>query len=242
MGGHGGLNILPQKRWNVYGRDNRLKVARDEEKYNAEQKIKQDAHTQAEQQHRRDQLLERARRRDPESRLADPDPAMGLPQHASGPAVQELTPDAEAAKSLQPTASQQAGTQLEPAKASMDLVAGSAAPGAGMLQHVNFFQDFERREAHPENKKEKKDEQRRRGNPETQTSDARFDAQFRLANGLYGKQNMPWYSKAGSTLPGPEEGTTIHADESAAEMLRENGLLRIGGPQPVDSAAAAPTS
>ena len=38
--------------------------------------------------------------------------------------------------------------------------------------------------------KEKKDEQRRRGNPETQTSDARFDAQFRLANGLYGKQNM----------------------------------------------------
>ena len=70
MGGHGGLNILPQKRWNgahlfhqsnevfgsclliyvvklaVYGRENRLKVARDEEKYNAEQKIKQDAHTQ----------------------------------------------------------------------------------------------------------------------------------------------------------------------------------------------------
>ena len=30
MGGHGGLNILPQKKWNVYGRDNRLRVARDE--------------------------------------------------------------------------------------------------------------------------------------------------------------------------------------------------------------------
>lgn len=30
MGGHGGLNILPQKRWNVYRQDNREKVAEDE--------------------------------------------------------------------------------------------------------------------------------------------------------------------------------------------------------------------
>jgi hypothetical protein len=31
MGGHGGLNILPQKSWNVYNRENRLRVQRDEE-------------------------------------------------------------------------------------------------------------------------------------------------------------------------------------------------------------------
>ena len=31
MCGHGGLNILPQKSWNVYNLDNRLKVQRDEE-------------------------------------------------------------------------------------------------------------------------------------------------------------------------------------------------------------------
>jgi hypothetical protein len=30
MGGHGGLNILPQKSWNVYGQKNRQKVAEDE--------------------------------------------------------------------------------------------------------------------------------------------------------------------------------------------------------------------
>ena len=30
MGGHGGLNILPQKSWNVYNRDNRQRVERDE--------------------------------------------------------------------------------------------------------------------------------------------------------------------------------------------------------------------
>ena len=29
MGGHGGLNILPQKKWNVYNWDNKLKVEED---------------------------------------------------------------------------------------------------------------------------------------------------------------------------------------------------------------------
>lgn len=29
MGGHGGLNILPQKKWNVYNWDNREIVDRD---------------------------------------------------------------------------------------------------------------------------------------------------------------------------------------------------------------------
>ncbi len=40
MGGHGGLNILPQKSWNVYGRENRLKVARDEAQHAEEEKIR----------------------------------------------------------------------------------------------------------------------------------------------------------------------------------------------------------
>ena len=31
MGGHGGLNILPQKKWNVYNYDNREKVMKDRE-------------------------------------------------------------------------------------------------------------------------------------------------------------------------------------------------------------------
>ncbi|KAF1874103.1 hypothetical protein Lal_00041547 [Lupinus albus] len=40
MGGHGGLNILPQKRWNVYRYDNREKVRRDEEEAAKEEQIK----------------------------------------------------------------------------------------------------------------------------------------------------------------------------------------------------------
>ena len=34
MGGHGGLNILPQKRWNVYRQDNQERVRRDEHTLN----------------------------------------------------------------------------------------------------------------------------------------------------------------------------------------------------------------
>ena len=30
MGGHGGLNILPQKSWNVYRQDNQAKVQKDQ--------------------------------------------------------------------------------------------------------------------------------------------------------------------------------------------------------------------
>lgn len=36
MGGHGGLNILPQKKWNVYNWDNRIKVSKDEAKVKKE--------------------------------------------------------------------------------------------------------------------------------------------------------------------------------------------------------------
>ncbi|OAE21672.1 hypothetical protein AXG93_4170s1130 [Marchantia polymorpha subsp. ruderalis] len=41
MGGHGGLNILPQKRWNVYNFENREKVRKDEEEAAREEAIRQ---------------------------------------------------------------------------------------------------------------------------------------------------------------------------------------------------------
>jgi hypothetical protein len=45
MGGHGGLNILPQKSWNVYNWDNRLKVEEDVAKAATEQDQKDQAKT-----------------------------------------------------------------------------------------------------------------------------------------------------------------------------------------------------
>uniref|UniRef100_A0A7N0U009 CBF1-interacting co-repressor CIR N-terminal domain-containing protein n=1 Tax=Kalanchoe fedtschenkoi TaxID=63787 RepID=A0A7N0U009_KALFE len=62
MGGHGGLNILPQKRWNVYNFDNREKVRKDEEAAAKEEQLKR----------------EQARKRDAEFRLEKLRTAKGL--------------------------------------------------------------------------------------------------------------------------------------------------------------------
>ncbi len=40
MGGHGGINILFDKKWNVYNRDNITRVRNDEDKNKLQQKIK----------------------------------------------------------------------------------------------------------------------------------------------------------------------------------------------------------
>ncbi|GAV78539.1 hypothetical protein CFOL_v3_22005 [Cephalotus follicularis] len=62
MGGHGGLNILPQKRWNVYNFDNREKVRKDEEAAAKEEQLKR----------------EQSKRRDTEFRLEQLRVARGL--------------------------------------------------------------------------------------------------------------------------------------------------------------------
>jgi len=62
MGGHGGLNILPQKRWNVYNYENREKVRCDEEQAAREEQLKRD----------------QARKRDAEFRLERLRTARGL--------------------------------------------------------------------------------------------------------------------------------------------------------------------
>ena len=67
MGGHGGLNILPQKRWNVYNFDNREKVKRDEEKAAREEAIEKQQARQLGAELRLEKLREaaQAKKRDP---------------------------------------------------------------------------------------------------------------------------------------------------------------------------------
>jgi hypothetical protein len=55
--------LMLQKRWNVYGRENRLKVIQDEAKYEEEQAAVRERAEQADRERRRDLLKERARRR-----------------------------------------------------------------------------------------------------------------------------------------------------------------------------------
>jgi len=59
MGGHGGLNILPKKTWNVYNRENIARVRRDESRAQRLEQEQKDAAAQSERDARRAELLSR---------------------------------------------------------------------------------------------------------------------------------------------------------------------------------------
>ncbi|KAL2945218.1 Uncharacterized protein RDABS01_022929 [Bienertia sinuspersici] len=71
MGGHGGLNILPQKKWNVYNFDNREKVRKDEEAAAKEEQLSRQQSRKRDSELRLLQLR-RARGLDPESSIEAP--------------------------------------------------------------------------------------------------------------------------------------------------------------------------
>ncbi|KAL6550140.1 hypothetical protein OROMI_020628 [Orobanche minor] len=79
MGGHGGLNILPQKRWNVYNYDNREKVRRDEEAAAKKEQLKR----------------QQSRKRDTEIRLEKLRQARGLASGGSAQADEEPSSSAQ---------------------------------------------------------------------------------------------------------------------------------------------------
>ncbi|CAL8465239.1 g4774 [Coccomyxa elongata] len=183
MGGHGGLNILPQKSWNVYGRENRLKVARDEAKHAEEQREKLEKQRLAESEARRAVLLQQAAQK----RLST-DPG----------------PSAETAQLPEPEQQQ--------------------APA--LLQHINFFEEHEARDAHPEVAEEARKEARRRGDEKTQTSDARFDERFQFGHGLGGARNsasQPWYAQAKAPLLPQDDVTGALRLEDDGRPLTLNG-------------------
>lgn len=160
MGGHGGLNILPQKSWNVYGRENRLKVSRDEAAHTEIEKVVAAKQKQADAEQKRVLLLQRARQRNsqPSEEPASYDLAAAVP--------------AETAEQPRPQA----------------------------LQHFSLFPEAALEDDNPEVAEEKKAEAKRRGNKDTQTSDARFDAGFSFANAMGGKASHPWYTRPSLTL------------------------------------------
>uniref|UniRef100_A0A1J3DN91 CBF1-interacting co-repressor CIR N-terminal domain-containing protein n=1 Tax=Noccaea caerulescens TaxID=107243 RepID=A0A1J3DN91_NOCCA len=178
MGGHGGLNILPQKRWNVYNFDNREKVRKDEEAAAREEQIQR----------------EEARKRDAESRLEVLRNVRGLAPLKRASPEAEKGKDAVVAAAAAPTA-----TAVESV--------GSEEPKTGhinLFEGIKIFDPIElpkndkpaeeedhrrkkmRKEAAATARASEKDAAAREGDPD--------EEKYRLGYGVAGKGvKLPWY-------------------------------------------------
>lgn len=186
MGGHGGLNILPQKSWNVYGRENRLKVARDEAKHAEDERVRNDKQHQVLRTSLNAGLsvqhcasltevfgVPHADGQGPFPNLSLPTPqysitdgSPGTPQADGEVRRQYLLlqaqrksggamPDAEAAlahaqaAALDVARANSSGAALAVGEPSGTVLAAGES-GGNLLQHINFFQEHEARDQHPE--------------------------------------------------------------------------------------------
>mmetsp|Transcript_2545 Transcript_2545/g.5675 ORF Transcript_2545/g.5675 Transcript_2545/m.5675 type:complete len:401 (-) Transcript_2545:444-1646(-) len=188
MGGHGGLNILPQKSWHVYNRDNRFKVAQDEAKAREKEQEEAERHQNAEREYRRQQLLERARGQQQAHLLSG-----SLKAEAPAPA------------------------------ADGQLVA------AASLEHINFWKEEELKlkAQHPDVEKQKREELRKRGNPDTYTTDAKFDERFQLGYGLVGG-SKPWYAQAPSRGAEEDAAPSAPGVNSSSIALQPTNTIASG--------------
>lgn len=199
----------------VYGRENRLKVARDEAAAADEQRKVQEKHEAAEREHRHRLLLERARGRHngPASfSLDDTTPAHALspPEHlGNAPAAAEIAADTDAMRLLEGLNSP--ALQPPPAHSNAALLASTAPPSSSKqppgalvhhpephterLEHINLFAEEEAKARHPERRAEERTAAQRRGDPATQTSDPKFDERFGFAHGMTGREAVPWYAR-----------------------------------------------
>jgi hypothetical protein len=200
MGGHGGLNILPQKKWNVYGRENRLRVARDEAAREEEQARLESRRDVAESEHRLSVLKKRARLK-------------------YGGAASVNLDRWEGSLGKSDTIEREKESLQEPPSI-------SSGP--------NETNALESGVKNPQRAAEERLERRRRGNPATQTSDARFDQRFRFGAGLAtdGENgHLPWYAtsrpllnktrhRENPAIPGMLVGQ-VHVERQAHDSDRE---------------------
>ncbi|XP_023634461.1 leukocyte receptor cluster member 1 homolog isoform X2 [Capsella rubella] len=180
MGGHGGLNILPQKRWNVYNFDNREKVRKDEEAAAREEQIKR----------------EEARKRDAESRLEVLRNVRGLAP------LKRASPEAE--KGKDEAVAVAAGVK------SSAVVVESVEPEEPKTGHINLFEGikiFDPIQIPKNDKPAEEEDQRRKKMRKEAAATARASAKdaaaragdpdeekYRLGYGVAGKGvKRPWY-------------------------------------------------
>lgn len=166
MGGHGGLNILPQKKWNVYNYENREKVRRDEEAAAKEEQLKR----------------EQSRKRDAELRLEKLRQARGLSNSSD-----QVERDKPASTATEIPA--ELPKEPESDSRHINLFEGirifdPIKPGDGKreVKKGKFWRDDD----NSSNKKAKKLEEARAVGPE--------DEKYRMGYGVAGKGvKLPWY-------------------------------------------------
>ncbi|CAL5355924.1 unnamed protein product [Camellia sinensis] len=209
MGGHGGLNILPQKRWNVYNFDNREKVRKDEEAAAKEEQLKR----------------EQSRKRDFELRLVQLRQARGL-----APSAQASSPSSETkSKSKSKSESKSKSPELE-SKSKLNHI--------NLFEGIKFFDPVvfggegkgeDEGGAFKKMKMAKKEAAPRVVMPE--------DEKYRLGYGIAGKGvKLPWYLSKPNDDANVEEEDDHHHHRSregaksgvkkTLEQLREERLKR----------------
>jgi hypothetical protein len=146
----------------VYGRDNRLKVARDEAAHEAEQAVQREKHRAAEAQARRQLLLERAKQRRAEaigdkagsdSDTADAAAAEAGDAHAEAQLLQQQQEEAcwvDPRDSKRLRLQERQEKQLQVHHAHQQQQVSTELQEEPVLEHINFWKEFETKAQHPE--------------------------------------------------------------------------------------------
>eukprot|EP00897_Mesotaenium_endlicherianum_P001430 jgi/Mesen1/1314/ME000013S00802 len=249
MGGHGGLNILPQKSWHVYNWDNREKVRKDEEEHAAKEEALREEQLQRDAEIRRQLLLQKAR-------LKRLPPGAGA---GAGAAIQ----CAEAAEAeAHPETAALAITAGKAAEDKRQVAVGCASPsGRGpevqaqkveaKPKHINFFEEIELEVAKagaavgatpgggarqagndlaaPGEGRKKGGRKGEREEKQGKPGEAENDIKFSLGYGATGpKGEKPWYvSRLASELAQAQERVQAPAGTSGRPAAAVAGALVV---------------
>ena len=182
----------------MYGRENRLKVVRDEEKYEEEKRDMEEKARMAERESRYNALLSKSAAQYSGRSVVVLQDYVGASGSGSGSEIGSKRDEQRG----------EAGVNVR----------------AGGSRHFNIFEmqnedDCGRKK---EKEKEDRDNVRKRGDPATMTSDARFDQSFRFANNM---QESPWYVNA--SLSGVDNAAQ-NVKELARSLEKVKDSRRIG--------------